>query len=142
MSVPAPTPQEMMAAQAAAAAAARQFNIEAFTLLGVGLTVTILRTYVRVSSVGVKRLQVDDYLVWFAAVRTLPAGLHRINLSNRCIPDMLLRRDCFGILCRQCSTWSCQQWHDTGRACQPQSRQPGMGIEVSVHSISHATIVD
>ena len=68
MSVPAPTPQEM-AAQAAAAAAARQFNIEAFTLLGVGLTVTILRTYVRISSVGVKRLQVDDYLVWFAAVR-------------------------------------------------------------------------
>ena len=68
MSVPAPTPQEM-AAQAAAAAAARQFNIEAFTLLGVGLTVTALRTYVRISSVGVKRLQVDDYLVWFAAVR-------------------------------------------------------------------------
>lgn len=68
MSVPAPTPQEM-AAQAAAAAAARQFNIEAFTLLGVGLTVTILRTYVRISSVGLKRLQVDDYLVWFATVR-------------------------------------------------------------------------
>ena len=57
-----------MAAQAAAAAVAHQFNIEAFTLLGIGLTITILRTYVRVSSVGVKRLQVDDYLVWFAAV--------------------------------------------------------------------------
>ncbi|GAB7324987.1 hypothetical protein MBLNU13_g08792t1 [Cladosporium sp. NU13] len=67
MSEPAPTPQEM-AAQAAAAAAARQFNIEAFTLLGVGLTITALRTYVRISSVGVKRLQVDDYLVWFAAI--------------------------------------------------------------------------
>jgi len=67
MSATAPTPQEM-AAQAAAAAAAHQFNIEAFTLLGIGLTITILRTYVRVSSVGVKRLQVDDYLVWFAAV--------------------------------------------------------------------------
>ena len=67
MSAPAPTPQEL-AAQAAAAAAARQFNIEAFTLLGVGLTITILRTYVRLASVGVKRLQVDDYLVWFAAV--------------------------------------------------------------------------
>ena len=66
----------MMAAQAAAAAAARQFNIEAFTLLGVGLTVTILRTYVRISSVGLKRLQVDDYLVWFAAVRDSPAKLH------------------------------------------------------------------
>lgn len=64
MSAPAPTPQE----QAAAAAAARQFNIEAFTLLGVGLTITILRTYVRISSVGWKRLQADDFLVWFAAV--------------------------------------------------------------------------
>jgi hypothetical protein len=71
MSAPAPTPQEL-AAQAAAAAAARQFNIEAFTLLGVGLMITVLRTYVRISSVGWRRLQVDDYLVWFAAVRNLP----------------------------------------------------------------------
>jgi hypothetical protein len=73
----------MMAAQAAAAAAARQFNIEAFTLLGVGLTVTILRTYVRVSSVGVKRLQVDDYLVWFAAVSKPNDRLSENIMSNR-----------------------------------------------------------
>lgn len=70
MSAPALTPEEQ-AAQAAAAAAAHQFNIEAFTLLGVGLLVTILRTYARVRAVGVKRLQVDDYLIWFAAVRNL-----------------------------------------------------------------------
>jgi hypothetical protein len=89
-----------MAAQAAAAAAARQFNIEAFTLLGVGLTVTALRTYVRISSVGVKRLQVDDYLVWFAAVRSSNDKLSEAVMSNRCITDLLLRRDCFGILCR------------------------------------------
>ena len=90
MSVPAPTPQEM-AAQAAAAAAARQFNIEAFTLLGVGLTVTILRTYVRISSVGVKRLQVDDYLVWFAAVRKSKDQFIETIMSNRWIIGMLLR---------------------------------------------------
>jgi hypothetical protein len=72
-----------MAAQAAAAAAARQFNIEAFTLLGVGLTVTALRTYVRISSVGVKRLQVDDYLVWFAAVRKLDDSSSVTIMSNR-----------------------------------------------------------
>ena len=89
MSAIAPTPREM-AAQAAAAAAARQFNIEAFTLLGIGLTITILRTYVRVSSVGVKRLQVDDYLVWFAAVRNLTNPSRWINMSNRYIADMLL----------------------------------------------------
>lgn len=82
MSAPALTPQEM-AAQAAAAAAARQFNIEAFTLLGVGLTVTALRTYVRISSVGVKRLQVDDYLVWFAAVRKSNNSLSEAVVSNR-----------------------------------------------------------
>jgi hypothetical protein len=79
-----------MAAQAAAAAAARQFNIEAFTLLGVGLTVTALRTYVRISSVGVKRLQVDDYLVWFAAVRKSKDNLSESFQSNRCITDLLL----------------------------------------------------
>ena len=90
MSAPALTPQEM-AAQAAAAAAARQFNIEAFTLLGVGLTVTILRTYVRISSVGLKRLQVDDYLVWFAAGRKSNDKLSEIIMSDRCITGMLLR---------------------------------------------------
>jgi hypothetical protein len=58
MSAPALSPEEQ-AAQAAMAAAAEQFNIEAFTLLGVGLFITI---------VGWRRLEVDDYLIWFAAV--------------------------------------------------------------------------
>lgn len=79
MSAPPPTPEQL----AAAAAAARQFNIEAFTLLGVGLLVTILRTYVRVASVGWKRLQVDDYLVWFAAVSSSLKGHWSTNMSNR-----------------------------------------------------------
>lgn len=73
MSAPAPTPQEQMAQAAAAAAAAKQFNIEAFTLLGIGITIIALRTYARVSAVGLRRLQADDYLVWFAAVRR-PCG--------------------------------------------------------------------
>lgn len=66
-----PPPDDPAAAAAAAAAAkaARDFTIESFTLLGVGILVTILRTYSRVRAVGFKRLQLDDYLVWLALVR-------------------------------------------------------------------------
>lgn len=68
MDTPAPTAQEL-AAQAAAAAAAQQFNVEAFTLLAIGLLITVLRTYARVTvNGGFKSLQLDDYLAWFAAV--------------------------------------------------------------------------
>lgn len=74
MSAPVPTP-EQQAAQAAAAAAAQQFNIEAWTLLAVGLVVTALRTYARIKSVGFRKLEADDYLVWFAAVRCLGGGV-------------------------------------------------------------------
>ncbi|KAI1132504.1 hypothetical protein F5Y10DRAFT_209023 [Nemania abortiva] len=42
--------------------------IEAWTYLAVGLVVTALRTYFRVSQVGIRKLQVDDYLVWVAAI--------------------------------------------------------------------------
>jgi hypothetical protein len=90
MSAPAPTPQELAAQAAAAAAAARQFNIEAFTLLGIGLTITVLRTYVRISSVGWRRLQVDDYLVWFAAVRN-SYNCEVMDMSDRCNAGMLFR---------------------------------------------------
>lgn len=44
------------------------FSIEAFTLLGVGLLVIGLRTYMRVRSVGVAGFQADDYLMLLAAV--------------------------------------------------------------------------
>jgi hypothetical protein len=60
----------MSAAQAAAAAAFEQFTIEAFTLLAVGICVTILRTAARIKIVGVKGLQWDDFLVWVGTVRT------------------------------------------------------------------------
>jgi len=81
MSAPATSPQEL-AAQAAAAAAAQQFNIEAFTLLGVGLFITILRTYTRISTVGWRRLEVDDYLIWFAAVWKLQLTIETTHLSD------------------------------------------------------------
>ncbi|KAI6869891.1 hypothetical protein KC343_g8097 [Hortaea werneckii] len=56
---PPSTPQEQ-------AAAARQFNIEVFTLLAVGILVTALRTYTRLVSVGWKKIQADDFLALFA----------------------------------------------------------------------------
>ncbi|KAI8668268.1 hypothetical protein NCS55_00851900 [Fusarium keratoplasticum] len=53
---------------AAAMAALRAFNIEAFTLLALALLVTALRSYVRISTVGLRNLWADDYLVLLAAV--------------------------------------------------------------------------
>lgn len=44
------------------------FNIEAFTLLGIAMLVTALRCGVRISTVGLRNLWADDYLVIFAAV--------------------------------------------------------------------------
>ncbi|EQB49735.1 hypothetical protein CGLO_10905 [Colletotrichum gloeosporioides Cg-14] len=43
------------------------FATEAFALLGVGLGVIALRTYARISAVGVKHLQADDYLMLLVA---------------------------------------------------------------------------
>lgn len=57
------------AAAAAAGAALKRFTTEAWTLLAIGLFITILRTYARARAVGLKGLQADDYLVWVAAVR-------------------------------------------------------------------------
>jgi hypothetical protein len=45
-----------------------EFTHEAFTLLGVGLLFIGLRSYVRITTVGWKGLQADDYLMWVAAV--------------------------------------------------------------------------
>ncbi|KAK2779289.1 hypothetical protein CKAH01_11370 [Colletotrichum kahawae] len=43
------------------------FATEAFALLGVGLGVIALRTYARISAVGVRHLQADDYLMLIVA---------------------------------------------------------------------------
>ncbi|KAL7620076.1 hypothetical protein AAE478_010625 [Parahypoxylon ruwenzoriense] len=61
-----PDPAAAAAAEAAAAAMLK-FTIEAWTLLAIGICVTILRTYARVKAVGFKSLQADDYLVWVGA---------------------------------------------------------------------------
>lgn len=61
-------PAAAEAAAAAAAAAMRSFTIEAWTLLAVGILITMLRTYSRIRSVGIRGLQADDYLVWVGAV--------------------------------------------------------------------------
>jgi len=67
--------QDPAAAAAAAAAAEagakvfREMTIEGFTLYGIAVIFTMLRTYARLSSVGIKGLQGDDYLAWVAVVR-------------------------------------------------------------------------
>ncbi|KAK3988495.1 hypothetical protein QBC44DRAFT_100121 [Cladorrhinum sp. PSN332] len=45
-----------------------EFAIEAFTLLGIGVSFIGLRLYSRISIVGLKHLQPDDYLMVLAAV--------------------------------------------------------------------------
>lgn len=60
-----PDPAEL----AAAMTALRAFNVEAFTLLGIALAITAIRSFARISSVGFKNLWADDYLVVLAAVR-------------------------------------------------------------------------
>ncbi|KAF9701158.1 hypothetical protein EKO04_000556 [Ascochyta lentis] len=44
------------------------FTTEAFTLLGVGVAVIVLRTAARATAVGVKGFQFDDYLMCVAAI--------------------------------------------------------------------------
>ncbi|KAM5353954.1 hypothetical protein ACJ41O_000604 [Fusarium nematophilum] len=44
------------------------FTTEAFTLLGIGLSIIGLRSYARVSAVGFRRLEADDYLMVVAAI--------------------------------------------------------------------------
>ncbi|KAH6609149.1 hypothetical protein Trco_002495 [Trichoderma cornu-damae] len=53
---------------AAAAAAFQQFVVEAWTLLAIGISVTILRTVSRIRSAGFRGLGGDDYLAWLAVI--------------------------------------------------------------------------
>lgn len=57
-------------ARDAAAEAARKTNIELWTLYGIGVAFTILRTYSRVRAVGWRNLRLDDYLIWIGIVCT------------------------------------------------------------------------
>ena len=63
-----PTPPPNAAQMAAMAAAAHQFLVEEFTLLSIGILFVVLRTISRLLSVGIKKFQLDDYLMLFALV--------------------------------------------------------------------------
>lgn len=69
MSSPPPPDPAAASAQAAMAAAFQKFAVEAWVLFGVAVLVTLLRTYARIKSVGIRNLQADDYLVWVGVVR-------------------------------------------------------------------------
>ena len=55
-------------ARDAASDAAYKTNVELWTLYGIGVAFTILRTYARVGAVGFRNLRLDDYLIWVGIV--------------------------------------------------------------------------
>ncbi|UNI22252.1 hypothetical protein JDV02_008157 [Purpureocillium takamizusanense] len=78
----------------AAQRAFQQFATEAWTLLAVGLSVILLRTYSRIRSVGLKGLRADDFLVWLAGVLyagetglAYSVGFHAHGLANNGMTD-------------------------------------------------------
>ncbi|KAK3389147.1 hypothetical protein B0H63DRAFT_94846 [Podospora didyma] len=70
------------------------FTREAFVLLGVGLLVIGLRSYVRITTVGIRGLQADDYLMLVAAVAysietalAYSVGAYWKGLANNAMTD-------------------------------------------------------
>ncbi|KAH8693698.1 hypothetical protein BGW36DRAFT_301477 [Talaromyces proteolyticus] len=51
-----------------AASDARNGTVELWTLYSIGVAVTILRTYARGRTVGLRNLRLDDYLIWVAII--------------------------------------------------------------------------
>ena len=43
-------------------------TVETWTLYALGVSITVLRTYARVSTVGYRGLHADDFLIWLAIV--------------------------------------------------------------------------
>ncbi|KAL6887430.1 hypothetical protein HDV57DRAFT_514961 [Trichoderma longibrachiatum] len=82
MSSPAAPPPDAAAA-AAAAAAFHQFTVEAFTLLGVGIFVTVLRTAARVRFGGWRNLSGDDYLAWLAVLFYIAETCLAYSVGNK-----------------------------------------------------------
>lgn len=55
-------------------------TVELWTLYAFGFLVTVLRTYARITAVGIRELRADDYLIWIAIVRgLLSVGSHHTN---------------------------------------------------------------
>lgn len=61
---------------------ADNFTKEAFTLLGVGVTVVALRTYARLTSVGIRKFMLDDYLMLLAVVSSLAFQSVHLQCNN------------------------------------------------------------
>ncbi|KAF4333750.1 short-chain dehydrogenase reductase sdr [Fusarium beomiforme] len=59
------------------------FTTEAFTLLGIGLAIIGLRWYVRISAVGIRGLQPDDYLMALVVVSYTLETVLRYNVGAR-----------------------------------------------------------
>ncbi|KAH7220440.1 uncharacterized protein BKA55DRAFT_486387, partial [Fusarium redolens] len=59
------------------------FTTEAFTLLGIGLAIIGLRWYVRISAVGIRGLQPDDYLMVLVVVSYTLETILRYNVGAR-----------------------------------------------------------
>ncbi|TWU73219.1 hypothetical protein ED733_004795 [Metarhizium rileyi] len=71
-----PDPIAQAAAAAAAEAAFHRFAVELWTLYGIGIAATFLRTFARIYAVGVRNLKADDYIAWVGvAVYTAQATL-------------------------------------------------------------------
>jgi hypothetical protein len=47
-------------------------TVETWTLYALGVSITVFRTYARISKVGYRGLHADDYLIWLAIVRRYP----------------------------------------------------------------------
>jgi hypothetical protein len=67
-------------------AMASSFTVEAFSLLGVGVTAISIRTYARCSTVGFSGLKPDDFLMLGAAVSTL---LSTLSSNLRSLPILV-----------------------------------------------------
>ena len=89
-------------------------TVELWTLYAFGVSFTILRTYARISAVGFRELQVDDYLIWVAVVssentsRPRRLRTHIRHLAH--LHSAMQSR----VQSRGSRPRSREQWHDAG----------------------------
>jgi hypothetical protein len=51
-------------------------TVELWTLYGIAVCITFLRTYARIAAVGIREFHPDDYLIWLAIVSIVPLPLN------------------------------------------------------------------
>jgi hypothetical protein len=107
------------AALAAAALFLRDV-IEIWILFGLGIIITVLRTYARVSAVGFKELQLDDYLAWLGIVSSQSCGLVHRRKESMLIDAGTKASLCCALSCRILSRCLRERlfksWYDSGSA--------------------------